>query len=58
MENFDFSAILGSLSEMLGGVDFSALLKTLTETIQKLVEMLKPMLSSLTEGTATTDPAA
>ena len=60
MENFDFSAILGSLSGMLGdsGIDLTELLNTLTETIKKLVEMLKPLLSSLTSGTETTDPAA
>ncbi len=55
----DFSSILSSLTGMLGdsGIDFSELLKTLTETVKKLVEMLKPLLSSLTSGTGTTDPA-
>ncbi|MBQ4365605.1 MAG: hypothetical protein IIU42_05390 [Ruminococcus sp.] len=57
MENFDFNSILGSLSEMLGGVDFQALLNTFMETAKKLIEMLKPLLENLSSGTTTTDPA-
>ncbi len=57
MENFDFSSILSSLSEMFGGIDFQALFNTLMETAKKLVEMLKPLLENLSSGTAT-EPAA
>lgn len=53
----DLNGILSSLSGMFEGVDFSELLKTITETVKKFMEMLKPLLSSLTSGTGTTDPA-
>lgn len=53
----DFSSILGSLSQMLGGIDFQALLNTFMETAKQLVEMLKPLLGNLTGGSGTTDPS-
>ena len=58
MEGFDLNTILGYFTEMLGNVEVSELIKTLTAAIQKIVEVLKPMLSSLTEGSTTTEPAA
>ena len=57
MENFDFSKILASLSEMLGGVDFASLLSSFTEVAKKLMEMIGPLLGSLTGSTDTTTPA-
>ena len=58
MENIDFSGILKSLSDMLGGVDFSSLLASFTEMAKKLIEMIGPLLSNLNSGsgTGTTDP--
>ena len=55
----DFSSILNSLSEMLGGsgIDFNELLKTFIETAKKVMEMIKPLISSLSTGTDTTDPS-
>ena len=57
MENFDFNKILASLSETLGGVDFSQLFSAFMETMKQVIEMVKPLLSSLTSGTGTTDPS-
>lgn len=60
MENVDFSGIFESLSGLLGGINFSELLTAFTETIKQVIEMLKPLLSSLSSGTGdtTTNPAA
>lgn len=48
--------ILASLGDVLKGIDFQSLLGTIMETVKKLVEMIKPLLSSLNAGTGTTDP--
>jgi hypothetical protein len=60
MENVDFSGIFESLSGLLGGINFSELLTAFTETMKQVIEMLKPLLSSLSSGTGdtTTNPAA
>lgn len=60
MENVDFSGIFESLSGLLGGINFSELLAAFTETMKQVIEMLKPLLSSLSSGTGdtTTNPAA
>lgn len=60
MENIDFSGIFESLSGLLGGINFSELLTAFTETMKQVIEMLKPLLSSLSSGTGdtTTTPAA
>ena len=51
--------ILGSLSEMLGGVDFSNLLSSFMEIAKKAIELLKPILSNFISGLgdSTTDPS-
>ena len=53
----DFNAILGSLSEMLGGVNFSELLSAFMETMKQVIEMVKPLLSSRTSSTPEETPA-
>ncbi|MBR6313667.1 MAG: hypothetical protein IKR49_03400 [Clostridia bacterium] len=60
MENVDFSGIFESLSGLLGGINFSELFTAFTETMKQVIEMLKPLLSSLSSGTGdtTTNPAA
>ena len=49
--------ILASLGDILKGIDFQTLLSSIMETVKKMVEMLKPLLSNLTAGTGTTDPS-
>lgn len=51
----NFSAILGQLSEALKSIDFQAIIQAVSEMAKQLMEMLKPLLGSLTAGT--TDPS-
>ncbi len=54
----DFSAILGSLGETLKSFDWQSLIKAISEMAKQLMEMLKPLLGSLTGGEAAPETPA